>query len=76
MEKITLNFKYEYYVTGLKASILDPNSEDYANFVAFLDKAQGISYQQANKNLDAVLEGTTSPGSSSAAAADVQLDAG
>jgi len=76
VEKITFNFKYEYYVTGLKASILDPNSEDYANFVAFLDKAQGISYQQANNNLDAVLEGTTSPGSSSAPAADVQLDAG
>lgn len=74
VEKITFNFRYEYYVTGLKASILDTTSADYKSFVAFLDKAQGISYKEANNNLDAVLEGTTSPGSS--APAGVLLEEG
>ncbi|TDF82377.1 hypothetical protein [Pseudomonas sp. H9] len=76
VEKITFNFKYEYYVTGLKASILDPTSADYASFVAFLDKAQGISYKQANNNLDAVLADTSSPGTSQTAGALLELDAG
>ncbi|MNN40129.1 hypothetical protein D3C81_1541910 [compost metagenome] len=62
VEKITFNFQYEYYVTGLKASILDATSADYKSFVAFLDKAQGISYDQANNNLDAILDDTASPG--------------
>ncbi|MBM5458850.1 hypothetical protein H8F21_14875 [Pseudomonas sp. P66] len=76
VEKITFNFKYEYYVTGLKASILDPTSADYASFVAFLDKAQGISYKQANNNLDAVLADTSSPGTSQTPGALLELDAG
>lgn len=75
VEKITFNFRYEYYVTGLKASILDTNSKDYKDFIAFLDKAQGISYKQALNNLDAVLEGTTSSGTTPAAGG-LLLDAG
>lgn len=69
VEKITFNFQYEYYVTGLKASILDTTSADYKSFVAFLDKAQGISYDQANNNLDAILDDTTSPGATPASGA-------
>ncbi|WLG96648.1 hypothetical protein [Pseudomonas sp. FP198] len=61
VEKITFNFRYEYYVTGLKASILDSESTDYKSFVAFLDRAQGISYKEATNNLDAILNDTTSP---------------
>ena len=65
VEKITFNFKYEYYVTALKASLLDTESKDYAAFVGFLDKAQGISYKQAMNNLDAILGNTvSSPGGS------------
>ncbi|WP_166642561.1 MULTISPECIES: hypothetical protein [Methylocaldum] len=60
VEKLTFDFKYEYYVTGLKASILDPTSDDYKQFVAFLDKAQAVSYQDANNNLDAILDNTVS----------------
>ncbi|TRU57622.1 MAG: hypothetical protein EWV48_18330 [Microcystis aeruginosa Ma_QC_C_20070823_S13] len=59
-QKITFNFKYEYYVTGLKASILDTKSDDYKNFTKFLDKAQGISYKEADNNLDQILNGTVS----------------
>ncbi len=54
-ERLTFNFRYEYYVTGLKASILDTTSDDYKNFVKFLDKAQGVSYKEADNNLDAIL---------------------
>ncbi|SDI55935.1 hypothetical protein SAMN04487926_11949 [Paraburkholderia steynii] len=68
VKKITFNFKYEYYVTALKHTILDPTSKDYKDFVAFLDRAQGISYKQANNNLDQILEDTVStPGGHTAA---------
>ncbi|HSF74342.1 MAG TPA: hypothetical protein VLA84_11140, partial [Microcoleus sp.] len=60
VQKITFNFHYEYYVTGLKASILDETSDDYKKFVAFLNKAQDISYKKADNNLDQILEDTTS----------------
>jgi hypothetical protein len=60
VEKITFNFKYEYYATGLRASILDKTSKDYKNFVAFLDKAQQISYQDADNKLDEILNNTVS----------------
>lgn len=60
VEKLTFNFKYEYYVTGLKASVLDNTSNDYKSFVKFLDKAQNISYKDANEQLDAILDNVTS----------------
>lgn len=60
VDKITFNFQYDYYVTALKASVLDTTSTDYQNFTAFLNKAQGISYQDATNNLDAILDGTSS----------------
>lgn len=63
-QKITFNFQYQYYVTALKASILDTNSEDYKSFMAFLDKAQGISYKDADNNLDLILNNTVSNSSS------------
>jgi hypothetical protein len=60
VKKITFNFTYDYYVTALKASMLDPTSAEYKKFVAFLDKAQNISYKDASNNLDAILDGVTS----------------
>jgi hypothetical protein len=60
VKKITFNFTYDYYVTALKASILDPTSAEYKKFVAYLDKAQNISYKDASNNLDAILDGVTS----------------
>jgi hypothetical protein len=60
VKKITFNFTYDYYVTALKASILDTTSAEYKKFVAFLDKAQNISYKDASNNLDAILDGVTS----------------
>ena len=59
VKNLTFNLKYDYYVTSLKASVLDPTSDDYKNFVAFLDKAQDIQYKAADNTLDAVL-GVTS----------------
>jgi hypothetical protein len=60
VKKVTFNFNYTYYVTGLKASILDPTSSDYKQFVSFLDKQQNISYDQAQNLLDQILNGTVS----------------
>ncbi len=60
VKKITFNFTYDYYVTALKASMLDPTSTEYKDFIAFLDEAQGISYKDAKNNLDAILNGVTS----------------
>lgn len=60
VKKVTFNFNYTYYVTGLKASILDPSTSDYKRFVGFLDKQQDISYDQAQNLLDQVLNGTVS----------------
>jgi hypothetical protein len=60
VKQITFNFTYDYYVTALKASILDPTSTEYKDFIAFLDEAQGISYKDAKNNLDAILNGVTS----------------
>jgi hypothetical protein len=60
VQHITFNFKYDSYVTALKASVLDPATDDYKNFVAFLDKQQSISYKDADNTLDAILDGATS----------------
>lgn len=60
VKKLTFNFKYEYYVTALKSSILDENSDDHKRFVGFLNKAQEISYKDADNNLDAILNDTLS----------------
>ncbi|XYK81877.1 MAG: hypothetical protein ROO70_06610 [Labrenzia sp.] len=60
VKKITFNFKYTYYVTGLKASILDATTSDHQKFVEFLNKQQEISYKEADNKLDQILEGTTS----------------
>lgn len=60
LEEITFNFQYEYYVTGLKASILEEISSDYKKFVNFIDKAENKSYKDATNNLEQILEDTTS----------------
>jgi len=56
VKNITFNFNYEYYVTALIHDILDENSTMYKMLTAFLDKAQGISYKEAENILDEVLE--------------------
>ncbi|WP_448511427.1 hypothetical protein [Photorhabdus laumondii] len=55
-KKITFNFQYANFTTGLKNSILDKNTEDYKNFVKFLNKAQAISYKEADNDLEAILD--------------------
>ena len=60
-EKITFNFTYEYYVTGLASDVLDPTTALYAKFVTgFLDKAQAVNYKNASNSLDSILDGTAS----------------
>lgn len=59
VETVTFNFQYEYYVTGLKASVLDKTSSDYKKFVQFLDKAQQVSYEEADNLLDGILDVTS-----------------
>lgn len=73
VQKITFDFQYEYYVAGLKNSLLDPDTQDYDDFVTnFLDVAQGISYKKAKNKLDAILDKTKSTQTTSFA---LQLDA-
>ncbi|WP_392530400.1 hypothetical protein [Nostoc sp. C117] len=60
VEKITFNFKYDYYVTALKKSILDNQSDDYQKFYDYLKRAQDISYKDASNKLDAILKDTAS----------------
>lgn len=60
VEKITFNFNYEYYVSGLQAAVLDTSSQTYQNFSAFLAKAQQQNYKDANNTLDSILGDTTS----------------
>lgn len=55
VRKITFDFRYESYVTGLKAAVLDNTSADYERFVEFLDQAQGTSYTDAKNNLESIL---------------------
>ncbi|HET8841630.1 MAG TPA: hypothetical protein VFN35_09195, partial [Ktedonobacteraceae bacterium] len=71
VRKITFNFKYESYVTALKASVLDSTSKDYTTFVAFLDKAQNKSYKDASNTLDSILNDTSSMSPASRLDADV-----
>jgi hypothetical protein len=59
-ERIAFNFQYEYYVTALRASVLDGTSSDYKSFVALLDKAQSTDYREANNTVDVVLGQTAS----------------
>ena len=60
VRKITFDFRYESYVTGLKASVLDNTSDDYKSFVDFLDQAQGKSYVDARNKLKDILDGVPS----------------
>jgi len=64
VEKVTFDFKYEYYVTGLKASILDTTSDDYKKFTAFIERAQAQSYKDATNNLDQILDTPSDAGAS------------
>jgi hypothetical protein len=71
VESLTFDFKYDYYVTALKASVLDNTSDDYKKFVAYLDKAAGIAYASSDNTLDAVMNNTASKGPDSARGANV-----
>lgn len=69
VETISFNFKYSYYVAALKASVLDPNSADYASFVTnYLDTAALGNYTDAKNVLHAVqalkAKAPASPGAS------------
>ncbi|MFT3980865.1 MAG: hypothetical protein QM687_10380 [Ferruginibacter sp.] len=66
VQQIDFTFKYDYYVAALKASVLDPTSSDYKNFVAFLDQAGGNSYKDAQNSMAAVLNNTASAAPASA----------
>ncbi len=57
---ITFNFQYEYYVTALAQSVLNTETETYKKFNAILDKAQEVSYKDADNNLDTILGGSAS----------------
>lgn len=59
-KKVTFNFQYEYYVTGLNKDLFDKTSDLYKSFNAFLDKAQGVNAKDANNNLDKILGNTAS----------------
>lgn len=59
-ENITFNFTYDTYITALTAAVIHQQQPDYGNFVAILDKAQGIAYKDANNKLDAVVDGPSS----------------
>ena len=73
-EKITFNFTYEYYVTGLASDVLDPTTALYANFVTgFLDKAQAVNYKDASNSLDSILDNTASDTSPSSDTTGPQL---
>ncbi|WP_111707756.1 hypothetical protein [Lutibacter citreus] len=61
-KKVTFNFKYEYYVTGLNSDLFDKKSQLYKDFNAFLDKAQQTNAKDANNKLDQILDGTVSDG--------------
>lgn len=71
VQSLTFDFKYDYYVTALKASVLDNTSDDYKKFVAYLDKAAGIAYASSDNTLDAVMNNTASKGPDSARGANV-----
>ena len=60
LKKITFNFEYSYYVTGLAASVLDTKSHQHKDFVSFLDQAQVKSYKEAKNVLSAIISGKTS----------------
>ncbi|MEL6575852.1 MAG: hypothetical protein AAFQ81_08165 [Pseudomonadota bacterium] len=61
-KKITFNFKYDYYVTGLAQQVLIKDSPLNKSFTGFLSKAQGVNAKDANNTLDSILDGTTSNG--------------
>lgn len=60
VQNVTFDFKYDYYVTAIKSSVLDNTTDDYKNFVNFLNQAQGINYTNAQNSLTAILGNTTS----------------
>ncbi len=66
VDKVTFNFNYDYYVTAIKASVLDNTTDDYKNFVAFLQKAQNVSFKTASNSLEDVLDSTSSSSPASA----------
>lgn len=62
IQKITFDFAYEYYVTGVAAAVLDPTSNAYLRFNGMLEKAQAVNYKDADNKLDIILNGVTSTG--------------
>lgn len=58
--QITFNFSYEYYVTSVAAAVLDDKSTEHKKFLAYLDKAQAVNYQEAQNQLNTILDGTVS----------------
>jgi hypothetical protein len=66
-EVLEFDFEYEYYVTALSAAVLDESSSDNKRMVRFLDKAQGINYEDADNKLDAILDSTSDNGAGLAA---------
>ncbi|GGS58551.1 hypothetical protein [Actinokineospora fastidiosa] len=60
LQQITFDFNYEYYVTGVSAAVLDETSAEHQKFLAYLDKAQAVNYQDAQQKLDMILDGTVS----------------
>jgi hypothetical protein len=60
VETLTFNFKYDYYVTALKHSVLDSTSDDYKTFTEFLDVEHKLSYKDATNNLNAIFSDTAS----------------
>lgn len=60
VQELTFDFQYESWVTGLQSAVLEPSSQTYQSFVAFLNQAQAVSYQQASNQLADVLAATSS----------------
>jgi hypothetical protein len=74
-EVLNFDFQYEYYATALSASVLNPSTTDHQRMVRFLDKAQGINYEEADNTLDAILDATSEGGASLAGfGGDVDVD--
>ncbi len=55
VKTITFNFSYEYYVSALASDCLDPTTDLYKSFNAFLDKAQEENHKDADNDIDDIL---------------------
>ena len=56
---VEFNFVYDYYVTTLKADLLDNNSPEYKDFISLLNNWQAVNYKSAQNNLQAILEASS-----------------